>query len=944
MSGYHWTRRGVPPPESGITVSTWGHFSARVTGKPSVLLSDTHTTIIIDEVHNRDASMAAVARILAKRRNVMIMTATLRLDARHVPLGRIKIIKAPFPSPYSCTHEDEWGARISDVAVREAKRCDGTVLCFIPEIFKCEKARLEVSSTGINCSVFSSKHDFEPAKVIFSTAVGEDGVNIPNVAVVICSGRMIVKHQGRMLNVPVDPDTAKQRDGRGGRFREARCIRLGPIVDMAYDVYPTADVYCEDPAIWHDVFDLETPLLPISTRGGRIYIPDIDEGFAFTAKESRAFCRFALRHDTPQDAATSATNLRGDENHDDIFDECDDLRERLIADPTLIIKIVATRPFKVRTSTGFRNWGWIRLVDGAITADDSRSPMVHVMGDRAIRTSTGVLVDTEYKLPAAANWIMLRRTINLREMLRIWAVHSHFQDDSAVRRLLRNVPLKMTRDASEVTMVRNEVAKLADLLGVSVYLRVGSLTSYIRGPLEITNAVALLVATPEGCRVAIWQRASTAPAIADTTSIAVNISASSPLARVPCYWPNVTSNMKFRFQAGDPMLEPINAWAWHLVSNGEGQCFNAVCDVLNCQRMSNTTPVKVDDLLDHLTMHDRHADALYVEGRDIIRISRNLKHVKSHARLFVHGNHVAVGVLLKTDRVDGYYPPEPLKDLALPCHDPDMSNHDRPDVCKDWRHLYLAQDHGVLTPERWSPWEDIETRLDSIFGAEYQTFPAGLTVEHRTDPRVKKLAGWASYHRTQVTIIYKDKGSFVILPDVSRPCHSRAKPGRRVIVQLGEHGARHWFSEDYGRCAYREVFVDEYIGRSLKTNRDVVSLGSTINTPRLTDARYRKARFFYTCKAIELFAEFSDSNLNRDYLRSKRWPHDDPPSFQGPGLNTFTDNQVWLSEQLAQYDRRSKIKLLHSVYALLAYYRHHRSFNRSTTHFYAAIITLLNLG
>lgn len=161
------------------------------------------------------------------------------------------------------------------------------------------------------------------------------------------------------------------------------------------------------------------------------------------------------------------------------------------------------------------------------------------------------------------------------------------------------------------------------------------------------------------------------------------------------------------------------------------------------------------------------------------------------ARLLVIGDHVSTGTLLS---------PIPL---CLPsmrqAHrqvykvDINQSNRDTPGTWKDWRQLYIGSTHERLRPECWSSWQAIAKRLDEYFGKSYCHVTAGDTAEQRNDPRIRHLAGWADFHKTQVAVIYKGKGCFVIYPNLSQPAHHEARPGRRIVVQLGDDGARHWF-------------------------------------------------------------------------------------------------------------------------------------------------------
>jgi hypothetical protein len=186
-------------------------------------------------------------------------------------------------------------------------------------------------------------------------------------------------------------------------------------------------------------------------------------------------------------------------------------------------------------------------------------------------------------------------------------------------------------------------------------------------------------------------------------------------------------------------------------------------------------------------------------------------------RLICVGDHASHGVLLSEDGTTDFYPPTACAELTLLGDEMDYSNHESPGAWVHWSQLYLGEDHDRLTPEVWSGWDAIETRLDEHFGNDYPVHQAGFTNEQRADKRVAKLAGWASYHRTQVRVIYKDQGCFVILPDVGARAHARAMPGRQIVVQLGEDGARHWYAQRSGIIAYKKVYTDSFIAGQLST-------------------------------------------------------------------------------------------------------------------------------
>ncbi|KAI0557695.1 hypothetical protein FGB62_271g029 [Gracilaria domingensis] len=126
----------------------------------------------------------------------------------------------------------------------------------------------------------------------------------------------------------------------------------------------------------------------------------------------------------------------------------------------------------------------------------------------------------------------------------------------------------------------------------------------------------------------------------------------------------------------------------------------------------------------------------------------------------------------------------------------------------DWRQLFFAKDsptHGALA---WKSWKNTWSDLNRIFGD--RTTPRdieGILVGSR-DPRVEQLAGWADYHRTNVYVNYQNLFAFRIRPRLIARGHEKAKFGRCLKIELGEEGARMYFtSQRRFYNAYNDVFV-----------------------------------------------------------------------------------------------------------------------------------------
>jgi len=379
------------------------------------------------------------------------------------------------------------------------------------------------------------------------------------------------------------------------------------------------------------------------------------------------------------------------------------------------------------------------------------------------------------------------------------------------------------------------------------------------------------------------------------------------------------------------MANARNAWAWHMLDNGDVNCASFVYELLAGKAPAThlgTTDALIDALSGEgvgFTVCDVAANHVYTQEYNATAQDRHM--------VFCHDDHVSVGVLAKPDHVSGFYPPE-VTDTRFDVHaDLDLSSHDNPEQWHDWRTLYIAKNHGDLRPEIWSPWEDISSRLDEHFGDKYVHHAVGFSEEQRSDKRLAQLAGWSSYHRTNVLVIYKDAGCFRINPDYDAPAHENARPGRAVVIQLGEHGARHWWSPEPGDRAYNSVYCPAALSFQRYGGVNDVTLPKI---PVSTDRRARKARMGATYIAISYFKNLQDDALNAAYFASRRrkkngrWPEYDPPEHLEHRLS-----------ELASLRQSEKAKIRCAAYGLIAWYASKRPGKIAPRSTYAKVLVAL---
>lgn len=172
------------------------------------------------------------------------------------------------------------------------------------------------------------------------------------------------------------------------------------------------------------------------------------------------------------------------------------------------------------------------------------------------------------------------------------------------------------------------------------------------------------------------------------------------------------------------------------------------------------------------------------------------------------GGHYDLVVAIKGDDVQDLYP---LQHGLSRFIEIDQQPEDLPSsVVHDWRQLYLG--HGVMPDKatEWMTWDVFIASMDATFGNSYSLEPVRIDCEKvRSDYRIQRLAGWASFHRTSVRVSYNGDFVFQIAPEFYAVAHHNARLGRIRHVELGVQGVRNYFVSDLnlrGSRAERYVF------------------------------------------------------------------------------------------------------------------------------------------
>lgn len=270
-----------------VDFMTPGVLLRKATDDP--LLSDV-THLCIDEVHERNADidlLQALAKQAQEQRinhptlpplQITLMSATLDADIweRYFDKREVKVVDVPdtrrfpidvihidddkFPTPSYVgwleqkkiypDYDDALCKATAELAVRayQNELSEGSILCFLPGMdeirlvdymIKRNSSRIVTQHLHSSVSSRDQAKAFEPGrKIILSTNIAETSVTIPDVKIVIDSGRerqfslldsvsestTVVGSQ--LVTVGISQAAAKQRAGRAGRVSAGTCYRL----------------------------------------------------------------------------------------------------------------------------------------------------------------------------------------------------------------------------------------------------------------------------------------------------------------------------------------------------------------------------------------------------------------------------------------------------------------------------------------------------------------------------------------------------------------------------------------------------------------------------------------------------------------------------------------------------------------------------------------------
>jgi ATP-dependent helicase HrpB len=211
-----------------------------------------HTTLIIDELHERRADVdliLALAINMLFSSHLVAMSATMDAEAVARYLGGAALIGHGRIFPVSChylpgsnllPHPRGLSERLLSV-LRQVDQVASDTLVFLPgkaEIRAAADAvrrssELEVMELHGGLSLAVQSRVFEAGdrrRIILATNVAETSITVPDIGVVIDSGlvRQTRYHAGRgfLSLVPIAEDSAEQRAGRAGRTQAGVCYRL----------------------------------------------------------------------------------------------------------------------------------------------------------------------------------------------------------------------------------------------------------------------------------------------------------------------------------------------------------------------------------------------------------------------------------------------------------------------------------------------------------------------------------------------------------------------------------------------------------------------------------------------------------------------------------------------------------------------------------------------
>ena len=217
------------------------------------------SVVVLDEFHERhlqgDLALALLERTMRTVRpdlRIIVMSATLDAEPVATYLGAERIRSEGRAYPVETEYEAPSDDRALELRIASAVRkalttsSDGDTLVFLPgarEIRRAAEATSRIAAEhGADLvalhgdlSLDEQNRAISPGprrKVVLSTNVAESSITVPGVVTVIDSGlARAMTHSpftglGSLDTVKVSRASAKQREGRAGRVRDGRCIRL----------------------------------------------------------------------------------------------------------------------------------------------------------------------------------------------------------------------------------------------------------------------------------------------------------------------------------------------------------------------------------------------------------------------------------------------------------------------------------------------------------------------------------------------------------------------------------------------------------------------------------------------------------------------------------------------------------------------------------------------
>jgi len=242
IPGHLWKRQGVVATDANFVVATYGHLYEVVrNGGAEALLQD--TLVLFDEAHEADPEAVWLYRHLRTYGPVVLMSATPDTSKYEAD---IPMVVADIKKQYGVARYQVTGKTEIDLFLYLQSRglIRGRVLIQHPSRRMCDKIATTLSSRGFRCKAVS-RHDRalpqDPTWHIAITQVGDAGLNIPGVTMVIDSGLQIVSDRGEIRMKGVDSATMIQRSGRTGRFCHGVYFLTGLVDDSPVVKYPSMD-------------------------------------------------------------------------------------------------------------------------------------------------------------------------------------------------------------------------------------------------------------------------------------------------------------------------------------------------------------------------------------------------------------------------------------------------------------------------------------------------------------------------------------------------------------------------------------------------------------------------------------------------------------------------------------------------------------------------------